>query len=258
MEDAPQHADDHPDARGHRHPPEAPVEPSGVFGKREPELGAALDQAQKRQPGKRERYAEQNGVAHDRPEPGCPHRAGRCLDLNRSLHGSRAYSSGVQRPRFVDCHCVHDVDSTLVAFGRHHPNRRIRLRAPQEASSATPLPARSPRSQRTRRGRAARRTKRRADFRREIQPPLQPVRVGARAAGDAGIDLPRVETELHVLAERLRLPTGTIGGDGRIEAQRRRRVVVLTRVRADRIGMGPCAGRLTRSGDSRRRLRCPC
>ena len=68
--EASQHTNEQAGPRGHRHPPEAPVEPSGVFGEREPEVGAAVDQAQKRQPGKREHDAEQDRVAHEHPEPG--------------------------------------------------------------------------------------------------------------------------------------------------------------------------------------------
>ena len=45
----PKHADEHPGARGHRHPPKTPVQPAGVLRKREPEIGPALDQPQERQ-----------------------------------------------------------------------------------------------------------------------------------------------------------------------------------------------------------------
>ena len=52
--DAPQHTDEHPGPRGHRHPPQAPVQPTGILREREPELCPALDQAP-RTPGPRTR-----------------------------------------------------------------------------------------------------------------------------------------------------------------------------------------------------------
>ena len=70
--DAPQHADEHPGARRHRHPPKAPIKPARVLREREPELRAALDQPQKRQGHKGERDPEQHCVPHDAPEPGRP------------------------------------------------------------------------------------------------------------------------------------------------------------------------------------------
>ena len=68
--DAPQHADEHTRSGGHRHPPEAPVQPARVLRKREPEIRAALDQPQKRQGREGQHDPEQRRVAHDHPEPG--------------------------------------------------------------------------------------------------------------------------------------------------------------------------------------------
>jgi hypothetical protein len=44
------------------------------------------------------------------------------------------------------------------------------------------------------------------------------VRVAAGSAGIAGIELPRVETQLDVLPEGLRGTAGTIRSDGEVEA----------------------------------------
>ena len=68
----PKHADEHPGRRGHRHPPEAPVQPAGVLRKREPEVGPALDQPQERQAGEREHDPEQRRIPHQPPEPRRP------------------------------------------------------------------------------------------------------------------------------------------------------------------------------------------
>ena len=59
-----------PAAGGHRHPPQAPVKPTGVLREREPEVRAALYQPQVREGCEREHDAEQRGVPHDHPEPG--------------------------------------------------------------------------------------------------------------------------------------------------------------------------------------------
>ena len=89
----------------------------------------------------------------------------------------------------------------------------------------------------------------RASGPRDYRQLLLPIRIGSGPTRVPGIDHVRVKAQLDVLPERLRLTAGAIRRDRPVEAQRRRRVVVLPGEHADRVRMSRAGGRLSVAGD---------
>src|SRR6476619_6163351 len=78
---------------------------------------------------------------------------------------------------------------------------------------------------------------------------LESVRVAAGTAGHAGIDHVRVEPQLDVLTERLRVAARAIRSDLRVEAERRGGIVILPGEHADRVCVRRAGRGLAVAGD---------